>query len=371
MAISSTSGPAIAALFQAQTRQKESTRSASEGSPQQIEVGNEDEQTPAALQQKLMDMADEMAGVAAQFRSRRELEKKGNLSGENFERVLEEDAVPKAKKLIDVLSIDNGRIDRLMARARGFFPDDSDLYLVLKELLKRKELSRIQRTRLESLLAQVSKTADKKMLLAGINCALKARLFGATLMLKASFLRTTYRRFLQNDMPPVADYEEWIASYGYKERHTVLNFVEESLRIDIQAENPSCDLLEFSNLGAHMLKIRLLRTADQEFVMFLLSAKLVIPHQEEEADWLLLLCRIVRNEISMSQLLSEAFGTACVLQASKKTSVLLNAVRSAYKLLPDALFQNERDPEDAVAAFDRLIDAMYAAELLEQRGITL
>lgn len=49
-----------------------------------------------------------------------------------------------------------------MARARGFFPDDSDLYLVLKELLKRKELSRIQRTRLESLLAQVSKTADKK-----------------------------------------------------------------------------------------------------------------------------------------------------------------------------------------------------------------
>lgn len=76
MAISSTSGPAIAALFQAQTRQKESTRSASEGSPQQIEVGNEDEQTPAALQQKLMDMADEMAGVAAQFRSRRELEKK-------------------------------------------------------------------------------------------------------------------------------------------------------------------------------------------------------------------------------------------------------------------------------------------------------
>ena len=371
MAISSTSGPAIAALFQAQMRQKESTKSSSEVALQQIGSSNEDEQTPAALQQKLIDMADEMAGVAAQFRSRRDLEKKGNLSGENFERVLEEDAVPKAKKLIDVLSMDNSRIDMLMARARALFPDDSDLYLVLKELLKRKELSQIQRTRLDSLLAQVSETADKKMLLAGINCALKARLFGATLMLKASFLRRTYRRFLENDMPPVGDYEDWIASYGYKERHTVLNFVGESLRIDIQAENPSCDLLEFSNLGAHMKKIRLLRTADQEFVMSLLSAKLLTPYQQEEADWLLLLCRIVRNEIPMSQLLSEAFGTACILQSSKESSILLNAVRNAYKLLPDALFQNDRSREDAIAAFDRLIDSMYATELLEQRGITL
>ncbi|MEB0084898.1 type III secretion system gatekeeper subunit SctW [Glaciimonas sp. Gout2] len=205
MAINPTSGTAISTLFQAQTRQKESIKSASEGIPQQPEFENVDEQTPAALQQKLTDMADDMASVAAQFRNRRELEQKGNLLSESFERVLDDDVVPKAKKLIEVLSVKNSDIDILMERARALFLDDSDLYLVLKELLKRKELSQVQRTRLEALLAKMEEKADLKMLKAGINCALKARLFGAKLALKASFLRQTYRRFLEGNNRPVGD----------------------------------------------------------------------------------------------------------------------------------------------------------------------
>ena len=369
MAINPTSGTAISTFFQAQTRQKESIKSASEGSSQQPEFEDLDEQTPADLQQKLIDMADDMASVATQFRNRRELEQKGSLLSENFERVLDDDVVPKAKKLIEILSVKNSHIDILMDQARAFFPDDSDLYLVLKELLKRKELSQIQRTRLEALLAKVEEKVDLKMLKAGINCALKARLFGATLALKASFLRQTYRRFLEENNHPVGDYEEWIASYGYKERYTVLNFMEESLRIDIQSENPSCDLLEFSNLGAHMMKLRLLRTADKEFVISLLAKKLVIPHHEEEADWLLLLCRMVRNQTPMSELLNQTFGPLCIPQSSRERSILFNAVRTAYKQLPDVLFQNNRELSDALAAFDHKIDLTYAAELLEQRQV--
>ncbi|MEB0084899.1 hypothetical protein QN379_23105 [Glaciimonas sp. Gout2] len=118
-----------------------------------------------------------------------------------------------------------------------------------------------------------------------------------------------------------------------------------------------------------MTKLRLLRTADQEFVISLLVKKLVMPHEEEEADWLLLLCRIVRNQSPMSELLTQTFGPLCILQSSRERSILLNAVRSAYKQLPDALFENDRGLSDAVAAFDHTIDLTYTAELLEQRQV--
>lgn len=368
------SGAIVAARVLAETRQKESVKAASDGMAQATDIDNADDATPAALQQKLADMADDMASVATQFRNRREFEKKGAASGEGFERVLDEEAAPKAQKLVEVLAVQNLSMDVLLAQARSLFPDDSDLFLVLKELLKRKRLANIQRHRLEGLLETVTRQANPKMLKGGINCALKARLFGAALGLQASLLRQTYRRFLESERKALDEYEDWIASYGYKVRHLVLEFIEESLGTDIRAEDPSCDHLEFSYLLAHMRKLHLLRTADREFVMSLLAKKLAPHYEQEEADWLLLLCGLVGQQVPAGQLLPQALG-ACLLSTHAQRSTWLNAVRSAYKRLPPELFampgessaRSEAATAEVMAVFDQLIDHSYAAELLEQR----
>ncbi|PRC93857.1 type III secretion system gatekeeper subunit SctW [Solimicrobium silvestre] len=378
MATSITGGSAIvAARVLADIRQKESVKVADDGMAQSADV---DDGTPAALQQKLVDMADDMASVATQFRNRRDLENKGAASSDGFERVLDDEAAPKAQKLVEVLAVQNLTMDTLLAQARSLFPDDSDLYLVLKELLKRRQLSALQRKRLEGLLDTVSREADPKKLKGGINCALKARLFGATLSLKASLLRQTYRRFLESDRMPLEDYEDWIASYGYKVRHIVLEFVEESLGTDIRAEDPSCNHLEFSYLLAHMRKLQVLRGADREFVLSLLEKKLTPLYGEEEADWLLLLCSLVRRETPAASLLPQALD-ATLLSSYTQRSTWLNAVRSAWKRLPPELFElpggaSGGCPEAAaavcaevLAVFDQLIDYNYAAELQEQRRL--
>lgn len=362
-------GAIVAARVLAEARQKEPLKAASDGMAQPADLDSADDGTPAALQQKLADMADDMASVATQFRNRREFDKADAASSEGFERVLDDDAGPKAQRLVRVLAVQHLSMETLLAQARSLFPDDSDLVLVLRELLKRTRLADVQRRRLERLLDTVVREADPKMLRAGINSALKARLFGAALGLQASLLRQSYRRFLSSSGGgPLENYEEWIASYGYKARHLVLEFIEESLGADIRAHDPSCAHPEFGDLLGRMRRLHLLRTADREFVMALLARRLTPPHEQEEADWLLLLCALLGRQAPAEQSLRQALD-ACLLPTHAARSTWLNAVRSACKRLPPELFGR---PAEAAAAqmqeaFDLLIDHSYAAELLEQR----
>lgn len=371
-------GRVMSTAFKAQvkTSEKESIKPASDSISSQPLSDVSDDATPAALQQKLVEMADDMASVASQFRNRREFEKKTSSATENFDHVLEQDAVPKSQKLLEITKVAQLSIDNLLAQARSLFPDESDLFLVLRELLKRKQVSQTQRRHLEALLEKVTQEADPKMLKAGIHCALKARLFGARLGLEAKFLRQTYRRYLESGRSPIADYEGWISSYGYQSRHFIVDFIEESLGIDIRSEDPSCDHLEFSYLLAHMKKVHILRTADREFVGALLNRRLVPAYKEEEADWLLLFFGLTSRSIAAGQLLREMLG-ASLLATHSQRSAWINAVRSAYKRLPIKLLMDFPEPlddeeidqviEETIVAMDKLIDQSYAAEMLEIR----
>lgn len=364
----------VAARLLNEMRHKEEVKAASDtqAAPDDGEIADTD--TPAALQQKLADMADDMASVATQFRNRRELEKKEAGSAEGLERVLDEEAGPKAQKLVAVTAVQDLAIDTLLVRARSLFPDDSDLVVVLRELLRRRQLEAIQRRRIEKLLETVVDQADPKRLKAGVNCAIKARLFGAALGFEAQLLRQTYRRFLCSDGRAIDDYQEWISSYGYRVRHQVLAFVEESLGCDIRAEDPSCSHVEFGYLLEQVRKLRLLRSADREFVGGLMERRLVPPREEEEADWLLLLCALVERDIVPEEVVREALD-ACLLLTHAQRSTWLDGVRSACKRLPTEIFlhpgeapdQAEIIRDDIQHAFARLLDHSYAAELAQQR----
>jgi type III secretion protein W len=370
----------VAVRLLAETRQKESVKAASDGVLPSVDVENVDDGTPAALQQKYVDMADDMASVATQFRNRREFEKKGAVPDENFDRVLEEDVYPKGQKLTAVTAAQNVSLENMMLQARSLFPDDSDLFLVLKELLRRKQLSQIQRNTLTAMLNTVTREADPRALKAGVNCALKARIFGASLGLKAIRLRQTYRRFLESDRTPLEEYEDWIACYGYQVRHVVSDFIQESLATDIRAEDPSCSLMEFGNLLVYMRKLQMLRTADREFVMALLKRKLFPLNMgcrsdvdQEEKDWLFLLFGLIREDIHPEDLLRDALEQ-CNFKTHMARSVWINAVRAAYKRLPSELFSEKLDQREnadensiVMSVFEKLIHKSYSAELHEQR----
>ncbi|MGK2888125.1 MAG: HrpJ domain-containing protein [Candidatus Malihini olakiniferum] len=62
----------------------------------------------------------------------------------------------------------------MLQQARALFTDESDLVMILREILYRRNLDEIRRKRLKALLFRVKKKADPKRLKVGINFALKA-----------------------------------------------------------------------------------------------------------------------------------------------------------------------------------------------------
>lgn len=367
------SGAIVAARILVEEHQNDSLKAVSDGVRRLADADNATQDSPAALEQKLAEMAGDMASVATQFRSRWEFDRARAASIKGFECVLEEDVVLKAQRLMQMLETKNKSIEMLLARARSLFPDDSDLMLVLQELLKRTGLAKSKRHLLQRMIDDVAHNSDPKILRAGINCALKARLFGAALGLKASYLRQSYRRFICSGGCALQDYEEWISSYGYKVRHLVLDFIEESLGTDIRAQDPSCCHSEFGDLVGRMFHLHLLRSADCEFVKGLLTRRLMPPREQEEAEWLLLLCSLLGQQVPFEKLLQQSLD-ACLLPTHAARSAWLYAVRCACMRLPPELFERSVPEDESVVqmlqAFDRLVDHYSAAELLERRGIS-
>nr|WP_250855085.1 type III secretion system gatekeeper subunit SctW [Escherichia coli] len=144
--------------------------------------------------QRFIQSTDEMSAVMAQFRHRRDYEKKADSLADSFEQVLDDDVLPKARQILQIIRSQNVSAEKLLSYIREFFSDDSDLVLVLRELLKRHAADPVVGKRLSSVLQEAQAQAEPRQLKAGINCALKARLFGKALMLRPGLLRATYLR---------------------------------------------------------------------------------------------------------------------------------------------------------------------------------
>ncbi|WP_348225865.1 HrpJ domain-containing protein, partial [Salmonella enterica] len=79
-------------------------------------------------------------------------------------RVLEDQALPKAKQILTLIRVHGGALEDFLRQARRLFPDPSDLVLVLRELRRRKDLEEIVRKKREALLKHVEEQSDPKTL---------------------------------------------------------------------------------------------------------------------------------------------------------------------------------------------------------------
>ncbi|MGY2282199.1 type III secretion system gatekeeper subunit SctW [Pseudomonas gingeri] len=323
--------------------------------------------SPAALLQRFIQSSDEMSAALTQFRNRRLFELKTESRPESFESVLDEDVVPKARQVLALGKVADKPVEWLLQMARSLFPDDSDLALVLRELLRRRQLQAPVRQRLESLLEQVIAQASPRRLKAGINSALKARLFGNAMALRATFLREAYRDFLESDAGAVSSYEDWVALFGPGRRVAVLAFIEAALLTDIDAQDPSCSRSEFGSLLARLADLKRLRSADAMFVGGLLDNALVRQYNPQELDWLVFFFGVLKHPDELDQLLSGVLGEQMLLALHRERSSLLQAVRRACLQLPHELFADSAAGERLAEQFAALAQIAHGHEQIEQR----
>jgi len=231
---------------------------------------------PAAQEQShtyfdLINIADDLAAIAAQLRRRNDVEKKSPNSSDPFDRILEDDAEPKVEHLLFVAHASDITPQELLLQARSMFPDDSDLILVLREIIKRRKLRNEPTDVLEEVMQQVWAETNEKHCKAGMNVGLKAQLFAKKMAVTPWALRDTYREFLSSGDGEISQYEHWVEQYGNVRRHLVAEFIETALLHDIQSHDPSCSRTEFGALLNHVVTFKKLRASDKAFMQVFLK----------------------------------------------------------------------------------------------------
>jgi len=326
-----------------------------------------EDEAPAAMLQRFEDSRDEMSAAMSLFRNRRDLEKrKGVHEGGNLERVLDEEAEGKVTELVRVIQNDNRTsIALLLQQFRSMFPDDSDLVLILREMLHEESLGEVEKKRLTELLMHVERNADPKRLKAGINVALKARLFGRSLDFSPALLRESYRDFISSDAPEIDIYQEWIACFGSPKRQIVVNFIEDALVADMQSLDPSCSQTEFGEFLRRFSQIKNIRSGDINFTERLSGLALCREAGIGENDLLLFMFSMVRHCWQIEQSIDELFRQKYFAGRHQDFAAFLQVLHLASRTLPSSLFRDESDREVADETFRRIAEPVRKAALRE------
>ncbi len=326
-----------------------------------------EDETPAGQLQRFEDSMDEMSAAVSLFRNRRDLEKRKGISeGESFERVLDEETEAKVPELVRVIKNDSRiSIALLLQQFRSIFPDESDLVLVLREMLYKKDLDEIQKQRLTGLLIQIEKSADPKRLKAGINVALKARLFARTLEFSPALLRESYREFIASEEPEVVVYQHWIEQFGAKKRQQVIGFIEDALVADMESLDPSCTLIEFGQFLHRFSQIKNIRAADIIFTERLSLHPLFKEKGIDQKDLLVFMFSMMRNCWHIENYINDIFLVKFSGQSASHYASFLQILHNGWRKLPVVLFQHESDREVADDEFKRLAENARKNELHE------
>lgn len=326
-----------------------------------------EELAPAALLQRFSDSTDEMSILLAQFRNRRDFEKKvGNASESSFEQVLDDDVLPKVYTILKIASGANGSDIRfLMRQIRDLFPDDSDIVLVLRELLHRRDMDEVAKGRLKKILEQIEEKANPKRLKAGINIALKARLFGKTLDLSPMLMRESYRDFLESDGQEMKVYQDWVASYGAEKRALVVEFMESSLLTDMDAQDPSCSQIEFGYILRRLIQIKTIRSCDALFVSDMLKDSIISSFNSSENEWLLFMFCVLQQPMEIKHLLDDLLRSRIIVSDHRHRGAVLQTIYKSCINFPLELFEESVSKDTMISEFERIMAIVYRNENVE------
>jgi len=239
-------------------------------------VSEDDHVQTINLQQELNDAAEEMAELLSS--SGRRLSKAGqkndNTDIDYGTTVLEENADENFDVLVrQVPKLQN--YNNILNFARNLFPNDSDLMLVLRELIHSRKLSESQKKKVKEAIVDLEKFGDMQKIQSGINVGNIATKFSGghgEKHITPSDLRNAYLLFLEFDSVPVSYiYQGWIKQYGFRNRKRILSFMLSALIADTKANEPGVHFHEFGLMSSKLSDARFLHSLDELVIRRFLS----------------------------------------------------------------------------------------------------
>ncbi|MBB6925229.1 YopN/LcrE/InvE/MxiC type III secretion system gatekeeper [Escherichia coli] len=323
---------------------------------------------PAGKEARFLQATDEMSAALTQFMKKKIYEEQlaNFLDGEEY--VLEDQPIEKTDKVMEALKAATTHDYEVYSFAKKLFPDESDLVVVLRAILRKKQISENVRLNAEALLRKVNQETTKKFINSGINSALKAKLFGQALSLNPKLLRASYRQFLMAEDDAVDTYVEWIGSYGYQNRMLVTKFIKETLFSDINALDASCSSLEFGMFLNKLSQLLSLQSAEALFLKTLMNNPIIKKFISAEDYWIFFLISLIKFPETGEELLNNALVTLPADANYKDKTLLLKAIYSGCTNLPFSLFINNEQLLEIRECCKQAIKVTFAAELFDTQN---
>ncbi|MDS0628268.1 YopN/LcrE/InvE/MxiC type III secretion system gatekeeper [Escherichia coli] len=323
---------------------------------------------PAGKEARFLQATDEMSAALTQFMKKKIYEEQlaNFLDGEEY--VLEDQPIEKTDKVMEALKAATTHDYEVYSFAKKLFPDESELVVVLRAILRKKQISENVRLNAEALLKKVNQETTKKFINSGINSALKAKLFGQALSLNPKLLRASYRQFLMAEDDAVDTYVEWIGSYGYQNRILVTKFIKETLFSDINALDASCSSLEFGMFLNKLSQLLSLQSAEALFLKTLMNNPIIKKFISAEDHWIFFLISLIKFPETAEELLKNALVTLPADANYKDKTLLLKAIYSGCTNLPFSLFINNEQLLEIRECCKQAIKVTFAAELFDTQN---
>ncbi|AUO33651.1 type III secretion regulator YopN/LcrE/InvE/MxiC [Escherichia coli] len=323
---------------------------------------------PAGKEARFLQATDEMSAALTQFMKKKIYEEQlaNFLDGEEY--VLEDQPIEKTDKVMEALKAATTHDYEVYSFAKKLFPDESELVVVLRAILRKKQISENVRLNAEALLKKVNQETTKKFINSGINSALKAKLFGQALSLNPKLLRASYRQFLMAEDDAVDTYVEWIGSYGYQNRILVTKFIKETLFSDINALDASCSSLEFGMFLNKLSQLLSLQSAEALFLKTLMNNPIIKKFISAEDYWIFFLISLIKFRETAEELLKNALVTLPADANYKDKTLLLKAIYSGCTNLPFSLFINNEQLLEIRECCKQAIKVTFAAELFDTQN---
>lgn len=331
----------------------------------------EDSRSVSAILQETQNATDEMSSLLAQFMTRNRYERRKKSEIEKNESFLDEVSDSEDGKFTDIKRNGNLDIIYFLQKIRQLFPDDSDLILVLRELLGKKELEKAEKEKIKEFLQEIERKADPKDIKGAINCALKAKVYSKKLKTNPRFLRRSYRGFIQNSKPVTLYYLDWVGMYGFEHRQLVLEYIEASLIDDIHSLDPSCSSTEFGNLLSSLTRLKKLQSIENAFFLHLLKNEVAKKLNINQQDWLVLLISVISDSYDFKSLLKDVLTEKI---DSLDITNLAQLVQLIYRLcssLPNEIFMSKDSGEGMLRQIIELQNQLSSLEEQANRGLKI
>lgn len=318
----------------------------------------------------LNNAIDELSAYgAAAVLSRRQLGQFNNASAvfDNYE-LLEDDPHSKIDTLWRVVQVsETEQFSRFLRELKTLFPDISDQVIVLRQMLRQKNISKTEQELIERALAEIEQGADPKHLQSGINVALKARLYGKALGLSPAVIRQSYRDFLESDQPEHEIYLQWVMLFGAARRQMMIDFMEKALMADMNATNPGCNKIEFGDLLGRLTQIKVIRSSDEKFIVSAAADRFLATFSLSDEQWLLFLLPLLGDGAQLYHQFQQLGDGVIARQPAHIRVIAIQKLYRLVKALSVTIFSDHEQQQKLHQHFISLIEESYKQELAASR----